>query len=442
METKNVTPFPGTAENTQAMVPAAGAAVVASQHQKTMAQAFQGLVPTSIGEAFILAGYLAKSNAIPKSLVGKPESVLTVVLAGMELGLTPIRAVQSITNISGTLAMRADLQLGLARRGGVLDLYDESFEVRGVTDLNLQKRLQRILRKEDPQDQELAYEKVMAAAGGLKQGDPYAWALAKRTGEATIHVRTFTFADAQKAIIYEASEDGSGPKEKKPLSDKFNYKSFPGDMYPKRARTRVLQAVASDVLAGLPAVEAIEGGQILDAEFSRDEDQAGGPDLNQLLADIEDQDAEAATTIRNGFAQLRLGTAHQLQKLVQFKGKPADLVAWLKQEYANRRGGEIKRADVLSGDHATGTDQAKAADATVVTGANVKTGEVISEQTVPAGGDVAAAAARVADDIAQHMKGQTLVGPEPVTEQQPAEQPKAKTKAASLADRFRKGTKF
>lgn len=421
--------------DTAAMVPAAqGAATIATQHHRTMAQAFQGLMPTSIGEAYILAGYLSKGGAVPGSLKGKPEAVLTVVLAGMELGLTPIRALQSITNISGNLSMRADLQLALTRRSGVLEIYDESYEVKGQTDTNLPKRIQRILRKEDPEDVALVIDKIQAASGGLQNGNPWAWALAKRNGDSTIHVRTFTYADAMKAVIFEKDEDNPGAKkEPKPLAMKFNYQSFPGDMYPKRARGRVLQAVASDVLAGLPAVEAIEGGQILEGEFSRAEDTGGG-DLNDLLQAIEDQDPEACTTIRNAFAQLRLGPAHQLQKLVQFKGRPADLVEWLKLEYANRRGVDtIKRPDALG-------DQPAATQQPAQTQPAVQDAQVITE---PAAKTEPAKTVPVQDAITQVAEAMRVQrDTEPAAEAtEPAKQP-AKSKAASLADRFRKGTSF
>lgn len=330
---------------------------LAVQRAGTMQQAFQGLIPTSIGEAFILSGHLAKSTAIPKSLKDKPESVLTVVLAGMELGLSPIRALQSITNISGTLCMKADLQLGIAR--GVLAFYDEGFELKGKTDANIGRRVTLALQpvqfkldmsaEQRAEQVELIVAKLMAAALPLPEGKPYGWAMGIRVGSSQVHVRTFTWDDAEAAVIYEKDEDNPGqPAAKKPLSQKFNYKSFPGDMYPKRARTRVLQILANDVLAGLPAVEQLEGGQVIDAEFTVS--HGDGDDVDTLLAAIRDDNAEAATTIEAAFTQLRMGKAAQLQKLVQFKGKPKELVDWLKTEWAARQGKGRATTDVLSGD--------------------------------------------------------------------------------------------
>jgi hypothetical protein len=331
----------------QALAPAAGrpadTGLAAPGKGTTIARSFAGLMPQTIGEAFLLSTYLAKSNAIPRSLIGKPESILTIVLAGIEMGLTPIRALQSITNISGTLCMKADLQLALVQRSNTVAFYEESFEVKGKTDTTLARRVGLALKPLALDDDAvaLAIEKIQAAAVDLAAGNPYAWAMGIRQGTTQLHVRTFTFADAMKAVIYEASEDGSGPKEKKPLAEKFNYKSFPGDMYPKRARTRLLQVLASDITAGLPAAEAIEGGQIIEAEFvhaAAPSTSAQGDNAQILMIEIQGSHPDLALSIQKAFEELQLAPAKQLQLLTQFKGKPEDLHGWCRDEYAKRRG--------------------------------------------------------------------------------------------------------
>ena len=421
------TPPPTHSPAGQALVPATTA--LATQRAGTMQQAFQGLMPTSIGEAVTLAGYLAKSNAIPKSLRagqrgGGTEAVLTVVLAGMELGLTPIRALQSITNISGTLAMRADLQMALVRRDKVLAFYDEGFEVKGKTDANLQRRLA-LIPKVDPDHVELAYEKIQAAIQDVPAGKPYAWAFGQRAGDPIPHLRTFTWVDAETAFTYDEDQDNpDGRKVKKKLSEKFNYQAFPADMYPKRARTRLLQILASDTLAGLPAVEALEGGQmVIDAEAVTD----GPSDADHLLAEIEATDPEAATTIRNGFTQLRMGAAKQLQKLVQFRDKPADLIAWLKDEWAARHGKERKRDDVMS----TPANGA-AAPQPVQDGQVIEDPKPAAPETIPAPADTkpAPAATNAAPAATNAPSGE----PPPPTGKG--------SKARNLADRFKAGVTF
>lgn len=297
--------------------------------QSTMARAFDGLMPASLGEAFELATHLSKSNAIPSTLGGSAESVLTVVLAGMELGMTPIRAIQSITNIKGKLAMSSDLQLALVRQRGTLSFYSEGYEESGRTDTNLSKRIDLAMRKFPDEDKALIYEQIVAAVTEMPKGKPYAWAVGQRAGEGnTPHVRVFSWLDASRAM---ASEDDG---KKTTLAEKWNYRNYPGDMYPKRARTRLLQLLASDVMAGLPAIESI------DAEVMNEEPiRRGGPDVEDLLGRIGQDDQELAAAIVTGFDHLQYSPAKRLQLLTQYQDNPKDLARRLRDEYARTRTG-------------------------------------------------------------------------------------------------------
>ena len=304
-------------EDTKALAPIVGQALAAPDGRlSAMTTAFQGLIPTSIGEAFALAGYLANSKAIPVFYRQKPETILTVILAGLEIGLTPIRSLNNLTNISGNLGMKADLQLALVRRSGLLDFYDEGFEVRGKTDTDLAARTQ-------------DGAKILALVKAVPDGKPYGWASAQRRGaKEAITTRTFTWVDAETAEIWEKDEDG-GEKRKTKLSAKFNYQSFPADMYPKRARGRVLQITHSDVLAGMLSTEALEGGQVpvIDVEPAYSADD--------ILAEAGDELGQAITA---GFDFLEFSPARRTQKLVEYRGRFADLVTWLRDEAGQRKG--------------------------------------------------------------------------------------------------------
>lgn len=315
---------------TRAIIPAApaGPGPLAPSRAATMAVAFAGLMPTSIGEAFTLATYLAKSNVIPKSLRQKPESVLAVVMAGMELGLTPMRALQSITIISGNMAMKTDLQLALVRRSGFLTYHDEGFELAGDTDGTLAARAK-------------DGAKVLQLVAHVPKGKPYGWCTVQRQGEDQLRTYVFSWLDAERVVAREQedADDGSGgPPQRqtvmKKLSEKHNYINYPQSMYPRRARGAVLQVVFGDVLAGLPAVEALEGGQVIEAQYATVDEG----DADALLAQIADENAELATGITLGFEHLAMGKARQLQLLVQFKGNPQGLYDKLRTETANRKG--------------------------------------------------------------------------------------------------------
>lgn len=288
--------------------------------QQTMATAFSGLIPTSIGEAFTLAQTLAKSTAIPKGYRGKPENILVSILAGLEIGLTPIRSLNMLTNISGNLGMRADLAIALVRRSGVLDYYDEGYEEREGTDGDLATRA-------------ADGGKILALVKTVPKGAPYGWASGRRKGDppGQITTRVFSWVDADTAEIWE-DDESSGRKRSK-LSERFNYKSFPGDIYPKRARTRVLGVLFSDVLAGMPTVESLEGGQVIDAEF-----RTVAPDADAVLAAIEETDPTLAANIVAGFDALKMSPARRLQKLTEFQDHPDRLATWLRDEFGTQTG--------------------------------------------------------------------------------------------------------
>lgn len=302
-----------------------GSLTPAGGRESAMLTAFQGLIPTSIGEAYALAGYLAKSKAIPTFYRDKPDTILTVILAGLEIGLTPIRSLNNLTNISGNLGMKADLQLALVRRSGLLEFFDEGFELRAKTDTDLAERTQ-------------DGAKILALVKLVPEGKPYGWTTAQRKGDRNLVTRTFTWLDAEAAEIWEKDEDG-GDRKKTKLSDKFNYKSFPADMYPKRSRGRTFQVTHSDVLAGMLSTEALEGGQVptvIDVEPAYT--------VDDILAEAGDE----ADAIQSGFDALEFSPARRTQKLMEYRGRYADLVTWLRDEYTQRKnqgkGGTARKA--------------------------------------------------------------------------------------------------
>lgn len=63
------------------------------------------------------AGMLVKSGLVPKD-VRSPEAALFVILAGRDLGLSPVQSLRSIRPIQGRIECSADLQLGLFHRDG------------------------------------------------------------------------------------------------------------------------------------------------------------------------------------------------------------------------------------------------------------------------------------------------------------------------------------
>jgi len=65
-----------------------------------------------------LSGQIAMTELVPESLRGRAESVLAVMMAGNELGIGPMQALQSINIIKGKPALSAELMRALVLGAG------------------------------------------------------------------------------------------------------------------------------------------------------------------------------------------------------------------------------------------------------------------------------------------------------------------------------------
>lgn len=71
-----------------------------------------------LDQAYRYAQALAQSNLLPKDLFGKPANVLTIILYGQQLNLTPMQAIQSIYVVNGRPSMSGQLWLSKVREAG------------------------------------------------------------------------------------------------------------------------------------------------------------------------------------------------------------------------------------------------------------------------------------------------------------------------------------
>lgn len=158
------------------------------------------LTPTTFEEAMKFCTTLSKSALVPKDFVGEPANILVAVQWGMELGLQPMQAMQSIAVINGRPSLWGDAVIGLVRASGLC---------------------------------EYVYEDV--AADGLS-----ATCRTKRTTDREEVIRTFTKDDAVKAGLW----GKSGP-----------WTQYPKRMLQMRARSWCLRDVYPDVLRGVHVAE-------------------------------------------------------------------------------------------------------------------------------------------------------------------------------------------
>lgn len=179
---------PTTAENTQ--------------QKAQIALGAQGVQLASIDEAFRFARAVVASGFAPKGME-KPESVMIAIQLGMELGLTPMAALQNTAVINGRPAIYGDAALALIRASGLLDSYVE--EEIG-----------------EPGKDTHGYKVTVTRKGSSASSE------------------TFTVADAKQAKLW--GKPG-------PWSD------YPRRMLKFRARGFILRDQFGDVLKGLRTVE-------------------------------------------------------------------------------------------------------------------------------------------------------------------------------------------
>jgi hypothetical protein len=93
----------------------------------------QAIVPQNIDEAWRLANAVVKARLAPPG-IDSSEKALICVLHGLEVGMPPMMALQSIAPINGRPAIYGDGALALVQRSGLLEWIKESFEGKEGTD--------------------------------------------------------------------------------------------------------------------------------------------------------------------------------------------------------------------------------------------------------------------------------------------------------------------
>ena len=167
---------------------------------QTQNQTFD-LSPRSIEEAIKFAELLCKSNMIPKEFQGNTGNILVAVQWGMELGLKPLQAMQSIAVINGRPALWGDAVIALVRSNPLCEYVYESVE------------------------------------------NSVATCRAKRRGDPNEHVRSFSEADAKQAGLI----GKPGP-----------WTQYKNRMLQLRARAFLLRDLFPDVLRGMAMAEELQ----------------------------------------------------------------------------------------------------------------------------------------------------------------------------------------
>ncbi len=266
----------------------AGEQAVAKRPLPTIDVGSFGVELRSLSDLWRFAQIYAVSGLAPKGMQ-TPEAIAIAVQLGLEVGLHPAQAVQSIAVINGRPAIWGDPQLALVRRSGLLEEFEEWYEHQG-------KRVDRWPAK--PDDTTTAVCR------------------AKRTGFATKD-EAFSVADAKVAKLWgKTGRDGQDTP----------WVTFPSRMLKMRPRGFVLRDLFGDGLKGLTR-QAEEVSDYIDTDLAPGEEPIemprpapatlGNPEAAMDAALQEDGTGKIGTVTESKEGLDRLGSGGQPPKYVR-----------------------------------------------------------------------------------------------------------------------------
>ena len=81
------------------------------------------VIPRSLPEVQSMAEVLAKSNLLPDALKGKVPDVVVQILAGQELGLSPMASIRGVHVVQGKPLLAADTMVALVLGSGLCEYF-------------------------------------------------------------------------------------------------------------------------------------------------------------------------------------------------------------------------------------------------------------------------------------------------------------------------------
>lgn len=224
----------------------------AKRPELTVGNSVGAIVPRDVEQAFRMAQLIVHAGMAPNGM-NSPEKVVTAIMHGMEVGLKPMQAVQSIAIVNGRPTIWGDAAIGLVQGSGLAEYIVERVEGEG--------------------------EEMVAICETKRHGWP------------SPIVSTFSVADAKAAGLW----GKAGP-----------WKQYPKRMLQMRARGFALRDAYADVLKGLGVREeardflmardvtpaAVQPVRDLAAEFAA---QASGVEEIEDVAPVDEHEHDPET---------------------------------------------------------------------------------------------------------------------------------------------------
>jgi hypothetical protein len=135
------------------------------------------IVPQDFEGAWRIASAVCRAGMAPKGL-DAPEKAMVAIMHGLEVGLTPMNALQSIAVVNGRPTVWGDGAIALARGSGLLEWMEEKFE--GEEGKDAFKAVCTVKRKGEPKPVRGEFSIGDAKVSGLwtkrgRDGQPTPW---------------------------------------------------------------------------------------------------------------------------------------------------------------------------------------------------------------------------------------------------------------------------
>jgi hypothetical protein len=207
----------------------------------------RAIIPDSLDAAWRLAQSFVAGGITPRGMQ-RPEQVMVAILAGLEVGLRPLQAVQSIYIVNGRPQLFGDALVAVIRASGKCEYVKEWIEGSG--------------------------ESLTA------------WCETKRRDEAEPIKGSFSWAMAKRAGL--AGKEGP-------------WSQYPARMLKTRARNFVLRDAFADVLRGLSndEDEPLDVGSITPRDDTPPDDSGTSRDEHVIDGEVEPPDPDADVDSQN-----------------------------------------------------------------------------------------------------------------------------------------------
>jgi len=178
--------------------------------QSTQLTKQETFAPRNLSEAIEFAKLIADSGMVPKDYIGKPGAIVVAMQMGLEIGLQPMQAMQSIAVINGRPSVWGDGALAIVKsHPEFVSIHEDDLET-----ITKNSRAVCILKRRGQPDVKVTFTQADAATAGLwKKAGPWTTSPARML---QMRARSFAmrdqFPDALKGIVTaEEAQDYPAP---------------------------------------------------------------------------------------------------------------------------------------------------------------------------------------------------------------------------------------